>query len=100
MGLETVDAAGGILELDRTPYVTNSIGTINGGSQCVMIEAAAEAICPGMVATDMAVHFLSQLKVGPARSYAKVSRAGDDHSVVSVELVDHGATTSCSPSPR
>ena len=91
MGLETVDGARGLLELDRTPYITNSIGTINGGSQSVMIEAAAEAMCPEMVATDLAIHFLSQLKVGPARSYGTVSRLEDDHAVVAIELVDHGA---------
>jgi acyl-coenzyme A thioesterase PaaI-like protein len=91
IGLEVVDGAAGILQLERTPYVTNSIGTINGGTQCVMVEAAAEAMCPDLVATDIAVHFLSQLKVGPARSRGTVSRAGDEHAVVAVELVDHGA---------
>jgi acyl-coenzyme A thioesterase PaaI-like protein len=91
MGLDVVDAASGVTELARTPYVTNSIGTINGGAQCVMIQVAAEAMCPGLVATDLEVHFLSQVKVGPARSCGRVARHGADHSVITVELVDHGA---------
>ena len=47
MGLRTVDGLPGELELALTPYVVNSIGTINGGAQAVMIEAAAEALRPG-----------------------------------------------------
>jgi acyl-coenzyme A thioesterase PaaI-like protein len=90
MGLRVVDAAAGVLELDRTPYVANSIGTINGGAQAMLLEAAAEAMRPDLVATDAQIHFLSQVKVGPARTIGAVSRDAADHSVVTVELVDAG----------
>jgi acyl-coenzyme A thioesterase PaaI-like protein len=90
MALRVVDAAGGVLELERTPYVTNSIGTINGGAQAVLTEAAAEAMRPALVATDMQIHYLSQVKSGPARTVGTVSRDGADHSVVTVDLVDAG----------
>jgi acyl-coenzyme A thioesterase PaaI-like protein len=90
LGLRVLDRAGGLIELERTPYVTNSIGTILGGVQAIMIEASAEAVCPDAVATDMQVHFLSQLRVGPARAAATVLREGADHCVVSVRLTDAG----------
>lgn len=90
MGLRVLDATTGELELERTPYVANSIGTINGGAQAMMIEAAAEAMRPGQVATDLQIHYLSQVKVGPARSRGSVSRDGADHAVATVELVDAG----------
>jgi acyl-coenzyme A thioesterase PaaI-like protein len=90
MGLQTVDTRTGTLELARTPYVSNSIGTINGGALAVLTEAAAEALRPGMVATDMQIHYLSQVKAGPARTVATVLRDASDHSVVQVQLVDGG----------
>jgi acyl-coenzyme A thioesterase PaaI-like protein len=90
MGLRVLDAAGGRVELDRTPYVANSIGTINGGAQAVMIETAAEAMRPGLAASDMQLHFLSQVKAGPAQSRGRVVREAGDHSVVDIDLVDAG----------
>jgi acyl-coenzyme A thioesterase PaaI-like protein len=91
IGLHVIDAPNGVIELACTPYIANSIGTINGGVQSVMIEAAAEAMRPELVATDIQLHFLSQLKVGPTRTLSQVSRDAPDHSVVTVELVDVGA---------
>ena len=74
MGIEVLDAAAGLVQMERTPYVANSIGTINGGAQAVLIEAAAEAMRPGMAATDMQIHYLSQIKVGPARTLGTATR--------------------------
>ena len=91
LGLRAVDAAAGALELDRTPYVTNSIGTIVGGAQATMLEAAAQAMRPGMVATDMQLHFLSQIRSGPARTSGTVLRDAPGHSVVSLLLTDAGS---------
>jgi acyl-coenzyme A thioesterase PaaI-like protein len=91
IGLREIDGSAGVLELERTPYITNSIGTINGGALAMMVEKAAEAMRPALVATDLQVQYLSQVKVGPARTRGSVSRDGTDHSVVTVEVVDHGA---------
>ncbi len=91
IGLQVLDAPAGVVEVACTTYVANSIGTINGGVQSVMIEVAAESMRPGLVATDVQMHFLAQLKVGPARTETTLSRDAADHSVVTVRLVDAGA---------
>ncbi|WP_018638906.1 hotdog family protein [Parafrankia elaeagni] len=90
VGLRLVEPRTGQFELDRTPYVTNSIGTILGGAQAIMVEAAAEAMRPGMVAADLQIHFLSQVRTGPARSVGTVLRDAGDHSVVTVRVTDAG----------
>jgi acyl-coenzyme A thioesterase PaaI-like protein len=91
LGMRIVDPDEGVLELDRTPFVANMIGTIQGGAQALLAESAAHAMRPDLVATDIQMHFLSQVRVGPARSYGTVVRDGADHSVISVRLVDAGA---------
>jgi acyl-coenzyme A thioesterase PaaI-like protein len=90
LGLRLLDAGTGQVELDRTPYVTNSIGTILGGAQAIMIEAAAEAMRPGMAVTDLQIHFLSQVRTGPARTVGTALRDAADHTVVTVQLTDAG----------
>ena len=90
LGLEVLDAATGRLRLERTPYVANSIGTINGGIQAVMAQRAAEAMRPGLVAADLQVHYLAQVSAGPAVTSGRIVRDARDHSVVSVELADAG----------
>ena len=88
IGLETLDARAGSVEVEYRRYVTNMIGTVNGGAQSVLIETAAEAMCPGRIATDVEIHFLSQRRGGSMRSSGSVSRVARDHSVVTVELRD------------
>ena len=90
MGMVVVDADRGVLELERRRYVINSLGSINGGALAVLIESAAEAMRPDLVATDMQIHYLSQVKSGPARTSGSVSRDGEDHSVITIEVVDAG----------
>lgn len=90
LGLRLIDPRTGQFDLDRTPYVTNSIGTVLGGAQAIMVEAAAEAMRPGMVATDLQIHYLSQVRRGPARTVGTVLRDAGDHSVVTVRVTDAG----------
>jgi uncharacterized protein (TIGR00369 family) len=90
LGANVIDGTTGQLELERTQYVANSIGTINGGVLAVLVEVASEAMCPSMAATDMQIHFLSQVKVGPARTRGTVLREAADHAVATVEVVDAG----------
>lgn len=93
MGIHVVERGEdtAVAELARTRYVANSIGTINGGAQAMLVNAAAEATSPGFEATDLQIHYLSQVKVGPGRALATVDRVGTDHRVASVHLVDAGA---------
>jgi acyl-coenzyme A thioesterase PaaI-like protein len=87
MGLRSVH--GGI-ELDRTDYVGNSFGTINGGVLGFLVAAAAEEVT-GLVAADLVLRYLGQTKVGPAHATATVVRTGTDHAVCDVRVRDAGA---------
>ncbi len=91
MGLRLVDSSNGATELELTPYVANSIGTINGGAQAMMVEAAAEMLCPGLKATDIQLHYLAQVRGGPARTSGHVLRHEAGHAVVTVEIRDAGS---------
>jgi acyl-coenzyme A thioesterase PaaI-like protein len=88
--LQVVDAGRGVVELHNHEYVRNSFGTINGGVWGIVVEAAAQAAVPGMVATDAQIHYLSQAKVGPARTTVDVLRRAADHAVCAVRAVDAG----------
>jgi uncharacterized protein (TIGR00369 family) len=87
MGLRL--AHGGV-ELDRTDYVRNSFGTINGGVLGFLVAAAAEA-ATGLVAADLVLRYLGQTKVGPAHALATIVRTGADHAVCDVHVRDAGA---------
>ncbi|RLT95618.1 acyl-CoA thioesterase domain-containing protein [Ketobacter sp.] len=91
LGIDVIEAEAGIVEIANNPYVANSIGTINGGVQAITVEAAAEALCPHRIAVDLQMHFLSQLKAGPARTRCTLVREATDHSIVEVHLVDTAA---------
>ena len=87
MGLRIID---GSAELDRTPYVGNSIGTINGGMLGYLVAAAAEE-ATGMGTADLTLRYLGQTKVGPARATATVIRRSAEHAVSDVAVRDAGA---------
>ncbi len=91
IGLSVVDAERAVVEIAHSEYVRNSFGTINGGVLGAVFQAAAEAAKPGLVATDLQVHYLAQVKVGPARTSGTVSRDVAGHSIVSLKAVDAGA---------
>ena len=91
IGVEVVDAERGVVEIDHHDYVRNSFGTINGGVLGAVFQAAAEAVRPTLVATDLQIHYLSQVRTGPARTSATVSRDAADHSVITVRAVDAGS---------
>jgi acyl-coenzyme A thioesterase PaaI-like protein len=91
IGAKVVDASRGVLELPFSAYVANSIGTVNGGVQTLLLQLAAEAVRPGRVAVDAQVHFLAQLRQGPVRSAVTVLRDTAESTVMEVRLVDAGA---------
>jgi acyl-coenzyme A thioesterase PaaI-like protein len=95
IGLRVLDAAGGIVEVDKHDYVRNSFGTINGGVICMISEAAAEQAARATIglpyeAADLLVHYLSQTRTGPARTTARILRHDDRHAVCELTLVDAG----------
>ena len=59
------DAGGGRLVLDKSPYVENSFGTVNGGVMAIVAEAAAVAAVGGGRAVDLQIHYLEQVRQGP-----------------------------------
>lgn len=91
IGARVLDPARGVLEMDHSPYVANSIGTVTGAVQAVLLQLAAEVVRPGRAAVDAQLHFLAQLRTGPVHTAVEVLRDSDDHSVVEVRLVDAGA---------
>ena len=81
----------GVIELIKTPYVTNSFGTVNGGTTGIMICAAAESVLAGeYIATDIEVRYVGQAPDGPIRTMCEVIRVGKDHAVVDVTVIDMG----------
>jgi acyl-coenzyme A thioesterase PaaI-like protein len=82
IGLRVLDAGEGRLELARTDYVANSFGTINGGVVGMAVQGAAEAVCAAtgarLVATDVQLHYLAQMKEGPLRTHTRVLRVGGE----------------------
>ncbi len=85
-GMRVVDH--GIVELDRSDYVRNSFGSINGGALVVLAGRAALSLTDeGWVATDVQTHYLAQTKAGPARATATWLREGAD-AVVEVHVRD------------
>lgn len=79
--------APGIAEVDRTPYVMNPAGTVQGGMVALLAELATESlpIVDGPV-SELDVRYLSATRVGPARATAAV--IGDR--TARVELHDPG----------
>src|SRR5579871_5613990 len=61
----------GIAEVDRTPYVMNPAGTVQGGMVALLAELATESLpdVDGAV-TELDVRYLSATRVGPARATA------------------------------
>ena len=77
----------GRLVLDKTPYVENSFGTVNGGVVALVAEAAAVSAAGGGRAVDLQVHYLEQVGDGPVLAEATALRPGDP-ALFEVQLVD------------
>lgn len=81
----------GTVDLDPTRYVLNAIGTITGGAQAALAEIAARAVRPDLVVTDLQLHFLATVRVGPLRTSVQVVADGAGRCVLDVRLVDAGS---------
>ena len=96
VGIETVDAAAGVVELPVREWAMNSMGALQGGIVGAVVEAAAEvalqsATARPVVVTDVQLTYLAFGKVGPLRTRVDVIERRAEHAVARVELVDVGA---------
>lgn len=95
LGLRTLDAATGRLELELVDYQRNSVGAMQGGVVVALATKAAEAVVRSvlgvpLVTRDLTARYLALARVGPLRSEAVIVRADGDSAVVRVELRDAG----------
>jgi uncharacterized protein (TIGR00369 family) len=96
VGLHILDDTAGIVEIKMTEYVRNSFGAIQGGIVSLLADIAGQ--CAARAATgkplttkDLTIHYLSQGKVGPFQTRARVLRETKDTVLTRVEVVDRGA---------
>lgn len=99
-------------ELDHSPRIHNSFGSLQGGAAAVLVERAATLAIerrfgsPGRV-TDLHVYYLGQTRAGPFRVEAGVLRADPGSLTSDVSILDIGnddqlldlATASAVPIP-
>lgn len=83
----------GVLKVDSHSYIGNSIGTINGGVQACIAEAAALSLFPQAWCADITIHYLAPLKVGPVITQSTLIRE-NNQAIVLVELLDQGNNNS------
>ena len=97
LGLQTVDAAAGIVEMPSSPFNKNSFGSLQGGLVATLAQAACEtataARC-GALATlqDLSVHYLAQ-GPGPYTTRADLIRGSDRSCVHRIEIIDRDTET-------
>jgi uncharacterized protein (TIGR00369 family) len=85
------------MELPTAPHLTNARGGLQGGLIATLVDVVAgRAALQGMpslesVATsDLTVHYLEPVVVGPARAEARVLRRGRRSVVIGVDVYDGG----------
>jgi len=96
VGLRILDDTAGIVEIKMTEYVRNSFGAIQGGIVALLADiagqcAARAATGQPLITKDLTIHYLSQGKVGPFRTRARMLRQTNDTALTRVEVVDRGA---------
>jgi uncharacterized protein (TIGR00369 family) len=88
-----------VIEMDIRPEFANVRGALQGGLIAVLID-----VCAGRLAylscdhengfstatSDLTIHYLSPVAVGPARAEARVLRQGQSTIVLQVEVADVG----------
>jgi uncharacterized protein (TIGR00369 family) len=88
-----------VMEMDVRPELTNVRGALQGGLIAVLVD-----VCAGRLAyqscdhengfstatSDLTIHFLSPVAVGPARADARIVRQGRTNFVLQVDVTDVG----------
>lgn len=91
-GIEVIDAAEGIVQVDVTPDLRNPAGTLQGAMVALVAEAAAEDLMATrfespVVVTDLDLRYLRKTQAGPVRTRTRLLGTGPD-APVEVELID------------
>ncbi|KUH99102.1 PaaI family thioesterase [Mycobacterium sp. IS-3022] len=86
-----------IIEMDNRPDLTNIRGALQGGLVATLIDIAAGRLAArhvrseqSVTTTDLNVHFVAPIVVGPARAEATIVRAGKRLIVTAVDVTDVG----------
>jgi acyl-coenzyme A thioesterase PaaI-like protein len=91
-GIEVIDAADGVVQVDVTAALRNPAGTMQGAMVALLAEAAVEDLVAtrfesSVVVTELDIRYLGQAQVGPVRTRSTLLGDGPD-APVQVELVD------------
>jgi acyl-coenzyme A thioesterase PaaI-like protein len=96
-GIQTVDAAAGVVEVDLTAELLNPAGTMQGAMVALVAEAAAEDLAADradgpVVVTDLDLRYLARTGAGPVRTRSRLLGDRPD-SPIEVHLVDESTGT-------
>jgi len=96
LGVHTLDAERGELEVPVSDWSRNSFGAMQGGAVATIVDAAAEAVAQAatgvaLTVTDIQLTYLALARVGPLRTRVDVLGVGPGAVTARVELVDTGA---------
>ncbi len=91
-GIEVIDAAEGIVQVEVTPDLRNPAGTLQGAMVALLAEAAAEDLMATrfespFVVTDLDLRYLRKAQVGPVRTRSRLLGTGPA-APVQIELID------------
>jgi acyl-coenzyme A thioesterase PaaI-like protein len=92
VGIDVLDPANGVVQVEVTPPLRNPAGTLQGALVALVAEAAAEDLVstrfesPAVV-TDLELRYLAQAHTGPVRTRSRLLGTGPD-APVEIELVD------------
>jgi acyl-coenzyme A thioesterase PaaI-like protein len=91
-GIQVIDAAEGVMQVEVTPALRNPAGTLQGAMVALLAEAAAEDLMAtrfesAFVVTGLDLRYLRKAQVGPVRTRSILLGTGPD-APVQIELID------------
>ena len=91
-GVEVIDAAAGVVQVELTDDLRNPAGTLQGAMVALVAESAVEELIGArssspMIVTDLDVRYLERTHLGPVRTRSRLLGDGPG-SAVQVELID------------
>ena len=88
-GIVLLDNAAGVASLPHSPFVSNSIGTLQGGTLGLLVSVAAGAMVgEGARAVDVHYRFLAQTGDGPAQTVGTIIRAESGAATIGISVTD------------